>query len=210
MRYNPNMANTDPTGEPSFADFISRIRGGDAAAAAELVQRYEAAIRLEVRMRLGDPRLKRVLDSMDVCQSVLASFFVRTAAGQYDLDDPQQLLRLLVTMARNKVAYHARKQRAQRRDQRRNVAMEAEALEQAAADSHSPSRVAAGRELLLAFRERLSPEERRLADLRAQGVGWDEIAAEVGGTAQARRKQLARALDRVTVELGLEEAEPQN
>ena len=89
------------------------------------------------------------------------------------------------------------------------MALEAEALEQAAADPHSPSRVVAGRELLRAFRERLLPEERRLAELRAQGVGWDEIAAEVGGTAQARRKQLARALDRVTAELGLEEAESQ-
>src|SRR5262249_34749422 len=34
----------------SFSDFIRRIRAGDEAAAAELVRKYEAAIRLEVRM----------------------------------------------------------------------------------------------------------------------------------------------------------------
>jgi len=35
-----------------FADFIRRIRAGDAEAAAELVRRYESVIRVEVRHRL--------------------------------------------------------------------------------------------------------------------------------------------------------------
>jgi RNA polymerase sigma factor (sigma-70 family) len=192
--------------EISFLDFIARIRAGDAGAAAELVRRYEAAIRLEVRMRLADPRLHRVLDSMDVCQSVLASFFVRAAAGQYDLQEPQQLLKLLVAMAKNKVAFQARRHRAQRRDNRRDVALEPEAWEGAAADQHSPSRIVAGRELLERFRAGLSAEERQLADLRAHGQEWAEIAAQLGGTAQARRKQLARALDRVAEELGIDES----
>ena len=100
--------------ESVFADFLLRIRAGDEQAAAELVRRFEPAIRLEVRMRLGDPRLRRVLDSMDLCQSVLASFFLHVAAGRYDLERPDQLVRLLVAIARNKVAYQARRQRARR------------------------------------------------------------------------------------------------
>ena len=89
--------------EPNtFTDFIRRVRAGDAQAAAELVRRYEPLIRREVRLRLEDRRLARAFDSMDVCQSVLASFFVRTAAGQYDLEEPGQLVKLLARMARNK------------------------------------------------------------------------------------------------------------
>ncbi len=38
----------------------------------------------EVRLHLEDSRLSRSLDSVDVSQSVLASFFVRAAAGEYD------------------------------------------------------------------------------------------------------------------------------
>jgi RNA polymerase sigma-70 factor (ECF subfamily) len=76
----------------SFAELIHRIRNGDARAAEELVRRYEPAIRLEVRMRLGDVRLRRAFDSMDICQSVLGSFFVRAVAGQYDLNEPEQLM----------------------------------------------------------------------------------------------------------------------
>src|SRR5207253_5181912 len=78
-----------------FRDLIRRVRAGDEAAAAELVQHYEPYIRRAVRVRLVDPRLKRLVDSVDVCQSVLASFFVRAALGQYDLETPEQLLKLL-------------------------------------------------------------------------------------------------------------------
>jgi hypothetical protein len=32
----------------------------------------------------------------DICQSVMASFFVRAAAGQFNLERPDELIRLLV------------------------------------------------------------------------------------------------------------------
>ena len=190
--------------QSSFTDLIRRIRAGDGQAAADLVRQYEPAVRLEVRLRLRDGRLRRAFDSMDVCQSVLASFFVRAAAGQYDLDRPGQLLRLLAAIARNKVAFHARKERAQRRDRRRVAADAVDELEVADA-APSPSRVVAGQELLQEFRRRLTEEERRLADLRAQGRGWADIAAEVGGRPEARRMQLTRAVERVSRELDLDE-----
>ncbi len=93
--------------DPSFAEFVRRIRAGDDTAAEELVRRYEPLIRREVRLRIEDDRLNRAFDSIDVSQSVLASFFVRAAVGQYDLDRPDQLTRLLVAMARNKLASRA-------------------------------------------------------------------------------------------------------
>jgi RNA polymerase sigma-70 factor (ECF subfamily) len=188
--------------QSTFPEFLARIRAGDEQAAAELVRRYESAIRVAVRMRLADSRLRRVFDSMDLCQSVLASFFVRVAAGQYDLQRPEQLVGLLVTITRNKVAYQARRQQAQRRDQRREVPVDPQGDEPAGAEP-SPSRVASGRELLAELRRRLTPEELRLADLRGEGRPWAEIAAALGGTPQARRKQLARALDRVAAQISL-------
>jgi RNA polymerase sigma-70 factor (ECF subfamily) len=72
-----------------------------------------------------------------------------------------------------------------------------EHLEGQPAAAPSPSRLVAGRELLDEFRRRLSLEERQLADLRAQGYEWAEIAGRLGGTPGARSKQLARALGRL-------------
>ena len=81
-----------------FLDLIRRVRLRDSQAAQELVGRYENAIRRVVRIHLRDARLRRVLDSNDICQSVLATFFVRTALGQYEVDSPEQLLNLLTTI----------------------------------------------------------------------------------------------------------------
>jgi RNA polymerase sigma-70 factor (ECF subfamily) len=187
-----------------FAAFIARIRAGDEEAAAELVRRYEPLIRREVRVRLSDARLGRLLESADVCQSVLASFFVRAASGQYDLEEPGQLQRLLLGMARNKLAFAARRHRYQCRDERRLADTPVEEVNPAGEDP-TPSRIAEARELLAQVRQRLGEPERRIAERRAQGWHWAEIAAELGGTADALRMQLTRALDRVTAQLGLEE-----
>jgi DNA-directed RNA polymerase specialized sigma24 family protein len=54
-------------------------------------------------------------------------------------------------------------------------------------------------------RRRLSPDERQLLDLRQQGREWSDIANEMGGSAEALRKKLDRAVDRVARELHLEE-----
>jgi RNA polymerase sigma factor (sigma-70 family) len=187
----------------AFRELIKRVRAGDAQATEELVREYEPAIRLAVHVRLTDPALRRVLDSMDICQSVLASFFVRVALGQYQLETPEQILRLLVTMARNKVVNQAQQQRAARRDLRR-LEPDNGALGQFADQAPSPSQVVAGRELLQQVHAKLSPEEKQLADRRARGCSWKEIAAEVGGEPNTLRMRLGRAFDRVSQELGLE------
>src|SRR5215470_19112005 len=106
-----------------FAELLQRVRRGDPEAATQLVRQYESAIRVAVRTRLSDPKLRRQFDSMDVCQSVLASFFLRAAAGQYDLRDPAQLVALLTKMAHNKLAMRTRHEYRQRRDVRRNVCL---------------------------------------------------------------------------------------
>jgi RNA polymerase sigma-70 factor (ECF subfamily) len=187
-----------------FAAFLQRIRAGDEQAAQELVARYEPVVRREVRARLRDGRLRRLFDSGDFCQSVFASFFARAAAGQYDLDHPGQLLNLLLDMARRKLAFCLRQQRAQRRDNRRLHEGEGP-LEQAADQRGSPSEQVGRQELVVLVRQHLSAEENQIAQLRGQGCSWREVAARLGGTPEARRVQLARALDHVARTLRLAE-----
>jgi RNA polymerase sigma-70 factor (ECF subfamily) len=187
-----------------FESLVRRIRAGDQVAAAELVRQYEPLIRREVRLHLEDRRLYRLFDSMDVCQSVLGSFFLRAAAGQYDLERPEQLVRLLITMTRNKLASAARQHHRQRRDQRRISGDGHDHLAGVASPGPNPDSAVADEELLRRFREELSGEERRLVDLRRDGKGWTEIAGELGGTPGGRRMQLTRAVERVVRILRLE------
>jgi RNA polymerase sigma-70 factor (ECF subfamily) len=191
--------------DPSFAQFIKRIRAGDQDAAARLVRQYEPTIRRVIRFRLTDARLGAVLDSMDICQSVLASFFARAASGQFEFNGPEDLVKLLLTMARNKLASHARKERADRRDNRRARTSPEDEAQRAAAGA-TPSQHVAAKELLQEVQRRLTPDERQLVELRNQGLDWAAIAAQMGETPVVLRKRLSRALDRVTRELGLDEA----
>ena len=187
-----------------FEELIARVRARDSRAAEELVRQYEPAIRVAIRRKMRDPRFRRAFDSLDVCQSVLGSFFVRAALGQYDLDDPAKVINLLVGMAHNKLAFQVRREQQQCRDNRRTQSLGEEHL-QTPASGATPSQIVAGEELLKAAQDELSEEERQLADRRALGQSWDTIAAEMGGTAQARRKQLERAISKVVERFGLNE-----
>jgi len=156
----------DPTVD--FEDFIRRVRQGDELAAEQLVRHYEPEIRVEVRhwLRLRDPRLRRVFDSMDICQSVLCDFFVRSALGDFDLTDPSRLVRLLIGMASNKVAERARHHQRGKRDVRAVESLEVDSVH-ALTGPDLPSRIVSARELLDQCRALLTESERRLVKLRA-------------------------------------------
>lgn len=193
---------TDP---PNLTDLIQRARRGDQEAATLLVRQLEPELRRMVRVRLTDPRLRRVMDTGDICQSVLANFFVRVMAGEFDLGKPEQLLNLVLTMARNKLLDKARRQQAGKRDQRRIEVNAEAALNGLRGAEPEPGRVVEWQDLLAKVKSLLDDEERHLANQRALGKDWPEIAAELGARPDALRKKLTRALDRVTAQLGLEE-----
>ncbi len=203
----------EPTSDhESFQSLIARVRSGDEQAAATLVRRYEPAIRRAARVRLVDTRLNRLLESMDICQSVMASFFVRAALGQYELETPDQLLKLLAMMTRNKLAGQVKGHGAAKRDFRRVMTAQGEregetgtGPDRIAGHDPTPSRDLAARELLDEAMRRLSPEEKRILECREDGGQWARIASELGSSPEAIRKRLARAVDRVASELGLDE-----
>jgi RNA polymerase sigma factor (sigma-70 family) len=188
-----------------FRQLVERVRLGEHDAAAELVRLYEPEIRRCIRVRLTDPRLRRVIDSLDVCQSVLANFFVRVSLGEFDLDQPSDLIKLLVAMVRHKVIDQTRRQHAEVRDARRVAGLTDSQFQRLPSGAVTPERIATDRDLLNAVRSRLSEEERFLADQRALGREWPELATELASAPDSLRKKLSRALDRVSRELRIEE-----
>ncbi len=92
----------------SFTDLLARVRAGNEQAANDLVRIYEPQIRRIIRIRLTTRSLRRQMDSTDICQSVMGDFFVRVAMGQFNLERPAQLVRLLATK-------HSQRDRGRRR-----------------------------------------------------------------------------------------------
>lgn len=187
-------------------ELLQRVRDGDQEAARELVAEFEPKVRHSVRGRLDAMRLRHALDSGDVAQTVLGNFFTRNEDGQYTFETSEDLLRLLVTMARNNVLDEARKNRAGCRDRRRLVDDADHCLSGVFDSGPTPSRIVADRELAEQMYLRLSPDERYLLEQRLAGRQWTDLAAEQNTTAGALRKKLTRAIRRIHAELFPEEA----
>lgn len=188
-----------------FLELIRRLRQGDQQAAFELVKSYESVIRVAVRARLHDPVYNRIFDSMDICQSVMASFFPRAMLGQYDFEEPQQLVALLITMAKCKVSNQIRHYRTQRRNVKRDLSQNDTGAEELTGDQPTPSKVIHAKELMDQIRQRLSKEEQQIVELRQQGFQWNEVAERMGGTGDARRKQFQRMMKQLTRDLKLDD-----
>lgn len=203
--------------DETFEALILRLAQGDETAAEELVRRYEAVVRLEVRCWMGRS-LRRQLDSIDICQAVWASFFVRERSPDpshkpYRLENPSHLIALLKDIARKKVFFEARKLKAGMRDGRQ-VELNADPVFDCRA---SVSQLVIEQELNQHFLGKLKPLVRRIFDLLGTGLTWrdvlsriDPIATELGvpvpikeKNVGALRKWYNREMRRVADTLGL-------
>jgi RNA polymerase sigma-70 factor (ECF subfamily) len=187
------------TPDDDFRRLLDRVRANDEAAVSDLIRRYEPEIRTMVRawLRPWENRLRKVFDSTDICQSVLAWFFLKGGTERYDLSRPEHLRKLFLIMDRNRVFYHVRRHK---KDQR-VVPM----TDDTAGREAPPDEVLTSRELMETISRRLTPEEADLAQRRLEGRTWDEIAAAVGGSADARRMQLSRAAAHLAGDLAAHE-----
>ena len=191
-----------PCAEEDFRLLMERAGQGDAEAARLLVARYEPEIRRFIRIRLTDSRLRRVLDSVDVCQSILARFFARLRAGALAVQSPRELVRLLCVMARNRLLDHVRREQSQRRGRGATRCEEFD-LERVADPTVNPSELAARTELVDVLRAHLAADARSLVEQRLAGRDWSELVRDFGGTTESLRKQFTRAIDRAARESGL-------
>jgi RNA polymerase sigma factor (sigma-70 family) len=186
-----------------FQSFVTRIRHGDQQAAEELVRSYERVVRVSIRYKLTSPSMRRQFDSMDVCQSAFASFFLRVAVGQFDLESPKQLVGLLVAIAQNKLLMQVRRHQQQKRNVNR-IESDEQAMMQVCDSRSSPSQEIQAREQLDRLFLMLTSEEQEIANERIQGFDWNAIAGKRGKQPNTVRMQFSRAVDRALKGLGVE------
>ncbi|GAB5445081.1 MAG: hypothetical protein Fues2KO_54300 [Fuerstiella sp.] len=192
--------------DEEFAQLIVQVRQGDAQAATRLVASYEPEIRRMARLRLADPEMRRLVDSMDISQSVFGRFFnhFQDPGAAVELDRPEQLLALLTKMVRNRIVDEHRKRSTAKRGGR--VQRSTLDLADVQADTPGPRTDLISREQLQQARDQLTDEERWLLERRQQGDSWDDIGAAAGASPESLRKRLDRALKRVRAELDDEAA----
>jgi DNA-directed RNA polymerase specialized sigma24 family protein len=191
----------------AFPQWLQRLLEGDRKAAAEFVDLFEPRLLRTVRARLARFHLGRVVDPRDISQSVFGAFFSRAASTGFTIGSTEQLQALLARMARNRVHDEARRHLAGRRDFRRNVRnVPPEQLSHLEGAEPTPSKVAAGHELLEEIRRLFTEEELALLDERSCGRDWAAISLAWGVRPEALRKKLNRAIQRVLRQLQRDDA----
>jgi RNA polymerase sigma factor (sigma-70 family) len=184
-----------------LAKWITEIKLGNQTAAAQLVRHYEPEVRRFVRFRLTDPRLRRLFDSIDICQSVMARFFNHIQTDCISVEHPLQLLKLLTTMARNSLIDHARKARVRQRIS--GFDGDPEQILNLKDPVVAPSDQIERADLVSLIRKSLRPDEQNILDKWMLGHGWEALSVEFACEPDAIRKKLTRAIDRAANELGL-------
>lgn len=183
---------------------LEQLRRGETDAAIRIQERFGGQIRRLARVWLSQRRLGRLMDSEDICQSVLAEFFERFSRGSYELSNERQLRALLARIATSRLLYHWQRHRTAKRDMRRlaeNATAENQLETLATSNQPTASQVFAMHELVEECRKRFTPAEWEIVELRNAGNEWKEISDHVGGSPDSLRMQYTRAVTRVARQL---------
>lgn len=169
MNDNKNLAKDDGG---DIEDLLSRLRDGEEDAATALYLRYARRLQT-LAERQTDQKMAVRVDPEGVVQSVFRTFFRRVNMGQYNVSDADELWKLLLVIALNKLRTTATAHRTAKRDIDKTVRLNDSDQKKTAQDD----------EALLVLKMtvsevvgQLSDFERDIVWLRIQGYEIQEIA----------------------------------
>jgi RNA polymerase sigma factor (sigma-70 family) len=196
-RDNAEAVGTRPGGGPgseaSDHSLLRRFRGGNTHAATQLYLRYAHRLRALVKARCS-AELARRIEPDDIVQSVFHRFFRGVRRGHYDVPPGDELWRLFLVIALNKIRAEENFHRAGKRDVRITVAEQS-------IDSRAESDRGAQAVLELTikdFLEQLPQTHRTVVEQRVQGHDVATIASQTGRS----KRTVERILQEIRRKLG--------
>ncbi|HEY1376906.1 MAG TPA: ECF-type sigma factor [Gemmataceae bacterium] len=194
------------SGEGSVTRWVTALKGGDAAAAQPLWERYHRRLVGLAREKLRTAR-RRAADEEDVVQSAFHSFFRGVAGGRFpQLDDRDNLWKLLVVITARKAVDQLAREHAKRRgggtlqgESRMSPGPDASdeaGIEQVVGDEPSPEFAAQVAEEYGRLLDVLGDDTlRQVAVWKMEGLTADEIADRL----DCSRRTVARKLETIRI-----------
>jgi RNA polymerase sigma-70 factor (ECF subfamily) len=179
----------------SDRSLLQRLRQGSEDAATQLYLRYVHRLRALTEAKCSAD-LARQVDAEDIVQSVFGSFFRGTSQGYYDVPAGEELWRLFVVIALNKIRAKGNYHRAAKRDSRLTVA--GPDLEGLAARGRDEGDLAFLRLTVAEALEKLHPQHKQVVTLRIEGHEVAEIAERTGRSHRTVERILQQARERLT------------
>lgn len=155
---------------------VVRFVEGDRAAASEIYRRYVRRLHALARSQ-ASPAVAARVETEDIVQSIFRTFFRRAAQGAYEVPDGEELWKLFLVIAMNKIRNLAAFHTAGKRDVRKT--MGGDSVEQAreSDDEHSAQVLKMVIDDML---ERLPADSRQIVRDRIDGLEVAEIARKAG------------------------------
>lgn len=172
-----------PESDHSDESLLRWFRRGIGQAATVLYFRYAEHLQSLAAARLS-PDLAWRIDPEDIVQSVFRTFFRRAALGQFEVPEGEDLWKLFLVLALNKIRNAGTFHRAARRDVGRTVATEVEA-----GDGGQENALTVLQLVIDEVLQRLPASARQIVELRIEGYEVAEIAA--------RAERSLRSVERV-------------
>lgn len=181
------MSDSDNWLELTDRSLLRRYRSGHADAATALYIRY--ANRLQrIAHNQTDPRIAVQVDPEGIVQSVFRTFFRRASDGHYDVIESEELWKLFLVIALNKIRRSANFHRAAKRDAANTLSLD-DGFSQIANENDQMALNA----LRMTINEILADvpdKQRNVALLRIQGFEVGEIAEKVGRSKRSVERML--------------------
>ncbi|MEM7312549.1 MAG: sigma-70 family RNA polymerase sigma factor [Planctomycetota bacterium] len=173
-----------------FQSLLQRAERGDSDALTTLISHYEPQIRIVVRAKLGLP-LRPLLDATDIVQSVHRSLIFGLQKGKYEFESGEKLVALAATIVRRKISRHwqrAKRESGLREDWDSRIS---------SGLMDDPSVRLAGEEQAEQLLSRLPEADRRILELKLEGMSTNEAAIQLGLSPGVVRVRLSRIRQRL-------------
>lgn len=182
--------------EPSDHSLLHRVRAGSQDAATQLYLRYVQRLHALTQAQCS-AELARQVDAEEIVQSIFGSFFRGASQGYYDVPAGEELWKLFLVIALNKIRAKGKYFRAVKRDVRLQV--QSERIEdQAATGGNNEADLAFLQVAVAEALERLPAQYKEMVTLRIEGYEIAEIAQRTGRSHRTVERLLQQARQRLT------------
>ncbi|MFM7129024.1 MAG: RNA polymerase sigma factor [bacterium] len=163
-----------------FSDhaLIRQFRNGEIDASTQLYVKYASRL-IGLTMRKSGADLARQVDPEDIVQSVFRTFFRRVGDGQYDVPEGEDIWKLLLVIALNKIRAVATYHKAAKRDIRRTEGNVPPEIYASFSDNRDEVALVSLRMVIDEMMEDLLEVNRQIVFMRIEGFELAEIAARV-------------------------------
>lgn len=186
--------------EKSDENLLRQYREGDEDAATEIFLKYARRIHGLADAQIGND-LKSRFDGDSIVQTVFRTFFRRAREGQYEVASGDDLWKLFLVIALNKIRRNATHHRAQKRQADRTLTiMSADEKVSGEMDENS---MAVLKLTIAELVEKLPEEHQQIIQLRVDGLTVEEISDKTG----VARRTVERVLQKFRARL-FEEIQP--